>query len=483
MGNTQTKTSTQTKTFMPYIHVAIIFIFMFGFGYLPPIGTITPLGMQTLGIFIGVIYGWSTMGMIWPSLLGLFALSLLPGAGAINTFKTGMGDRITVAVFFLLIFGELINKVGLSKYIADWCVSRKLVVGKPYAIMAMFCLAGGIISAFVNCFAGFILMWGVFYNFCKEVGLKPGDAYARVTLIALVYISTMAGDILPFMGLSLLTVGLQENLLNIPMPYVQFTLAQLIMTLLASVLYFAFIKFVVKPDTTIVKNYVPDTDGMTLTNQQKFVAGLLVGLMVALFSPGILPAEWAITAKIKSLDIAGMLALVLVIYYIVNLRNENGISFVNLVKDINWSVVLMFAAVAPLAAAVSNPDSGILGYLTTVLSAFLGDMNPYAFTILILFMASILTQFCNNVAIVLMVVPIMFSFAVQLGANPVILSVLVAFNLNIAFATPAASGGAAMVFSNTAWIGVKHSYIHGLAIFVINMVVTIIGLPLAELLF
>ncbi len=474
---------TQSKALTPYIHVAIILVLMFGFQYLPSIDSITPLGMQTLGIFIGVIYGWSTMGMIWPSLLGLFALSLLPGATAISTFKTGMGDRITVAIFFLLLFGELINKVGLSKYIADWCVSRKFVIGKPYAIMAMFCLAGGIISTFVNCFAGMILMWGVFYNFCKEVGLKPGDAYARVTLIALVYISTMAGDILPFMGLSLLTVGLQESILGLTMPYVQFTLAQLIMTLLASVLYFAFIKFVIKPDVTLVKKYVPHMDRMMLNGQQKFVAGLLLAVMIALFLPGILPTQWAITAKMKALDIAGMLALVLVIYYVANLRNENTIPFMELAKGMNWNVVLMFAAVAPLAAAVSNPESGILGYLTAVLTTFLGDMNPYAFTILILFMGSVVTQFCNNVAIVLMVVPVMFSFAVQLGANPVILSVLVAFNLNIAHATPAASGGSAMVFSNTAWIGVKHSYIHGLAIFVINMVVTIIGLPLAELMF
>lgn len=123
---------TDTKTWKPFIHVVIILALMFGFRYLPPIGIITPLGMQTLGIFIGVIYGWSTMGMIWPSLLGLFALSLLPGSTAITTFKTGMGDRVTVAIFFLLLFGELLNKVGLSKFIADWCVSRRFVQGKPY---------------------------------------------------------------------------------------------------------------------------------------------------------------------------------------------------------------------------------------------------------------------------------------------------------------------------------------------------------------
>ncbi len=121
-----------------YIHVIIILAFTFGFGCLPSFGEITPLGMRTLGIFIGLIYGWSTIGMIWPSFLGLFALSLLPNTGAIEIFKAGFGDRITMVIFFLLLFAGLINKVGLSKYIADWCISRKFAHGRPYVILAMF---------------------------------------------------------------------------------------------------------------------------------------------------------------------------------------------------------------------------------------------------------------------------------------------------------------------------------------------------------
>lgn len=470
------------KSFMPYVHTAIMLLFIFGFPCLSPIGAITPLGMKTLGTFIAVIYGWSTLGMIWPSLLGLASLSILTGNGAIATFKAGFGDRVTVAIFLLMIFGELINKVGLSKYIADWCVSRKFVKGKPYAILAMFCLAGGIISAFVNCFAGIILIWGIFYNFCKEVGLEIGDKFAAVSLIAINYICCMAGDIFPFLGLSILATGLQESILGMPMPYVQFSLAQLIMVLLASVIYFAFAKFIVRPDVTLVKAYEPKSEMQAMTGQQKFVFVLLVGLMVALFLPGLLPSELVITQMMKALDISGMIAIVLSIYYVANLNNKNAVNFAELAKDMNWSIVLMFATVAPLAAAVQNTDSGILGYVTTILNGFLSDMNPYVFVIVIIFLGSIITQFCNNVAIVMMITPIMYSFAIQLGANPYILTTLIAFNLNIAYCTPAASGTAAMIFANE-WVNTKTAYAHGVTIFVINMAVTVIGMFLCMVLF
>ncbi len=467
------------KSYKSYIHVAVMLVFMFGFGYLPPIGGITALGMQTLGIFIAVIYGWSTLGMIWPSLLGLAALSLLPGSGAIATFKAGFGDRVTVAIFFFLLFGELISKVGLSKFIADWCVSRKFAQGRPYAILIMFCLAGAFVSAFVNCFAGIILIWGVFYSFCDEVGLKPGDPFAKLSLIALIFITLAAGDILPFMGLSILAVGLQQSMLGIAMPYVTFTVVQLFMVVLAAGMYLLLVKFVFKPDTSKVAAYVPKQQELKMNGEQKFVFGLLIGLLVTLFLPGLLPSDWAITVALKALDLAGVLAIVFVIYYVVHLRDGNGVPFSEVAKGMNWSLILMFATVAPLAAAVNNADSGILTAASTMLQSVVGGMNPYLFTIIIILIASIMTQFCNNVAILLMVMPIMLTFATQLGANPVVLTMLAAFNLNIAFCTPAASGPAAMMFSNKKWIGTGASYMHGVIIFVITMLATIAGMFLA----
>ncbi len=474
-------TTYQTNNPIKYIHVIIILLFMFGFQFLPPIGNITPIGMRALGILLGIIYGWSTMDMIWPSLLGLFALSLLPNTGAIETFKTGFGDRITVAIFFFLIFGELISKVGLSKYIADWCVSRKFVRGKPYGILAMFCLAGAFIAAFVNNFASMIIMWGVFYSFCHEANIKPGNSYARYSLIAIIFVCTMSGDIMPFMGFGLMLSSMQEQMLGLSLPYIPFTIMQIIMVGLAGTFYILFIKFIIKPDTKIVENYTPDEKQLKMTNQQKFVLTLLISLLVILFLPGLLPQEYLLTQILKALDLAGMVALVLSIYFIVNLNNASAIPFHEMGKGINWSLIFMFATVAPLSNALTSEESGVMQTITALLNNLISDMNPMLFTILIFFLASILTQFCNNVAILLITVPIMYTFAVQLGANPIMISILAAFNLNVAFCTPAASGPAGMVFSNHDWIGKKVALTNGLVIFVINMVVTIIGMFITNL--
>ena len=44
------------------------------FRFIPPIGSMTTLGMTILGIFLGALWGWITCDMIWPSVLALVML-------------------------------------------------------------------------------------------------------------------------------------------------------------------------------------------------------------------------------------------------------------------------------------------------------------------------------------------------------------------------------------------------------------------------
>ena len=61
---------------MMYVHIIITLFLMFGFGFIPPFATLTPMGMRLLGTFLGVIYGYSTCEIIWPSLFAFIAYGL-----------------------------------------------------------------------------------------------------------------------------------------------------------------------------------------------------------------------------------------------------------------------------------------------------------------------------------------------------------------------------------------------------------------------
>lgn len=58
-----------------WINTSITILLMVGVGFLPPIGTITPYGMKVVGIFLGAVYGWSTVSIAWPSFLAMVLLA------------------------------------------------------------------------------------------------------------------------------------------------------------------------------------------------------------------------------------------------------------------------------------------------------------------------------------------------------------------------------------------------------------------------
>ena len=474
------------RSYVKYVHVVIMFALILFVRYIPPVGAITPLGMQALGIFAGIVYGWSTLGMIFPSLIGILAFGFLGENTVVATLSTAFGDKLTVIMLTFLLVASLVDQVGLSEYIAKWCISRKFVEGRPWAIAIMFCVAGAIISATVNVYASMILMWNVFYSFCDQVGFKKGDKYPMLVLMAILFCCTVAAGIFPYMGLSILVVAQLQKYAGMDINYFLFTVVQLFMVLFSSIIYFLILKYVFRPDVTPLlnkENTQVKQELASLTGHQKLVGGLIILLMLMLFLPGLLPTSIPIIGFFKSLDIAGVAAAILILYYILMLGHKDVIPIQQLAKGLSWEMIFMFATVAPLSAAINNPDCGILAFVGQSIGGVLGGMSPYVFIVALIVIASIITQFANNAVIMMVIGPIMFSFGDIVGADPLVLTVIASFCLNLAFVTPAASGPAAMAFSNQEWIGTKNAYIHGVIIFCINILTLLISIPIAEMIF
>ena len=74
------KKPTNTKL---YIHSLVGIAIMVVFQFLPPMGGITPIGMKMVGAFLGMVYLWSLVDTMWPSLLALlsWAFPVLPAKG------------------------------------------------------------------------------------------------------------------------------------------------------------------------------------------------------------------------------------------------------------------------------------------------------------------------------------------------------------------------------------------------------------------
>lgn len=113
-----------------YIYCAIMVALTFGIGMLPPIAEITPLGMKVLGIFVGTVFGWCTLGLLWPSMYALVILGSTGFCTVTEAFSQAFGNSTPLILISVFVLAAYLEESGLSQYIANWFISRKIGEGR-----------------------------------------------------------------------------------------------------------------------------------------------------------------------------------------------------------------------------------------------------------------------------------------------------------------------------------------------------------------
>ena len=155
-----------------YIHSAICVAIMVAFQFLPPVGQITALGMKVLGIYIGLLYGWSTVSLIWPSFLGLFFLAFSGYDTVGHLITSGFGNATNVYIMLICVFSFFVTQSGVSGIIVRAIIGRKFASGRPWIISGLFLTAAYACGALISMTPACIIVWSIVCQYCKDLGYK-----------------------------------------------------------------------------------------------------------------------------------------------------------------------------------------------------------------------------------------------------------------------------------------------------------------------
>ena len=472
------------------IHSLISLFFMFGFGLLAPFNGLEPLGMKILGIFLGMLWGWTFIGFIWPSIFGLIALGLSDYGTVDSLMKAGWSNTsITIFCLLLLVMAKHLENIGLSRKIAFWFISRKVNVGRPYVFTTMIFLAGFALGATVSLFASIFLLWGIFYEICDILGFEKKSKYVVIVLVGIVYSSMLGYAVFPFKALALMVLN-QLNLASggLTIDFLDYTILSFFICIGCLCVYVLVIKFILRPNVAPLlgdNDYFAEHRGEKLDKQQCIGAIFLIIFIFAMFAPsvGFLKATW-IGSLFAQMGATGSLFFLLAVLAFVRVDGKSALDFQACAAGINWDVIIMFVATMPVASALESEQAGVMNWITELLTPVFQGMGPMTFTIVFCLLAGILTQFCHNVVLAVVMTPIAYNFAVLTGANPFIVIVIMAFSLGIAVATPGGSAMGALIYLNTEWIGTANAYKYCAVVAVISLIfMLIIGVPLGLLIF
>ena len=458
---------------LSYINYAITFFLMFFVRFLPPIGGLSSVGMQVIGVWLGVLYGWVTLSISWPSILGVVALGLTEYKHIDALLMEAFGSQTMVMIMALLLLAAFVQQADLTNLIVDFLLTRKCTQGRPYMTLFLFLMSGFLAAVLSQCVAVLVLFLQLFRQMMKVTDLKPHTRAIPTFLVGMVFAFVIGDIALPFKGCAILGIGAYESMTGEVMNLMQYTAYMLPMCIFLIGVYVLFCKFVLRVDLSGIKNYVHKPSSKNqMTLRKKFALIGVLAALIMLLVPSILPASWAITPVINGMGLGGLALLIIGLFMVIKVEGEPLMDFDTLAKHFPWNVYFIIAILLPLSNAISSDEVGLNQMLSNVITPLLSGLSPVLVLFLMVLISGVITNFANNMVICTIFVTIIVFMGDALPFNPVMFSCLAIISSNLSMFFPAANPMNAIVFSQKDIVTFKAELTHGLVSFAFLCVVT-----------
>lgn len=442
------------------IHFLVGLAIMLVFRFIPPIEPLTAIGMQILGIFVGTLYLWTTVDVLWSSILCIAMVGLSDYDSMGNVLSMAFGNSVVVQVLFMMIFAGALAHEGITAHIGRFFLTRKFAEGKPWLFTFMICMASFAMTIFVGCTPAIILMWPIVYDALEQVGYRreDHDTYGVLAVILVVLSALAAFPVPPFKSNGLALLANYRALSSNPgfMNDGMYFIATLIVGVLFVVLAILICKFVFRPDVSklkdlkiedLNKNPLPPLDA-----RQKVLFWGVVLLTLVMLLPSFF--KGIPFFDFLNANTIGMAVLFCGVMAGIHISGKPIVAVgPSIQKGVSWGIFFLIVAAIMLSSILPNEKTGISAALKLALTPLFSGMSGFTFVVFALLIQMVLTNICNSLVIGMIFQPIIFAYCTTAGVNPApIVAVSIFFVLSCAMFTPAASPFAAMMFANTDWL-------------------------------
>ncbi len=472
-------TQTVTKNTKWYVHVVIMFAIFIMFLFIPPISTITEMGMKVLGVTLALLYGWITIDLMWTSLLGFVLLQFTGYMKLLPALSAGIGNSTLMMIFILLAYASALQQIGASDVIAAWVMRQKIFIGHPMVLVFGLLFASAFKSLIGGGIAIIFIMWDVIRSICKANGMADDDTVKGFLMSMVLYLG-FTGFILPWQNTIWLIGGFWQKGCGLEIPAMNVLYCGLIWMVLSIILCVLFAKYVLRFDFSkmlINEEIMAQYSGKKATKYQKAaLIGLAIYIFCLLFANIFKNNVFA--DFINSIGVVGLSIIYMTVFAI--WKDENGKPILDVVKcfrETPWAVVMLIAITIPLGDALQSSDTGVMGTISRWLMPLVSGMSPTVFIAICTVVLTILTQFLHNVICAAVFLPMLTPIVVQMGGNPYVFLFMLFIGLMSAYATPAASMFAGLVFG-TKDISTKAAYLSGWLYTGMTIVILIALMPL-----
>ncbi len=282
--------------FRHILHIVIFFLLTFGTGFLPPLG-ITPMGMNILGVFLGMLYGWTFIGFAWPSMICLVALGFTGYAEPGRIIGSAFSNPAVLFTIFVLAFTTYCDKSGINAVMAKWCLSRRVFAGHPWLFTACVLTGTLIIGFLVDGVPAAFLIAGILYSMFHDIDMKQGDDYPAYLLAGVYMAGVLSFACKPWAGQNLMGITALSDISAGTAVIDNLSLIAIAMpvSIATLLIYTLIVRFVFRPDISRLASLTPDyldsiSAQIRVGRKQSIAAAALIIFLIVMFLPNVLPA-------------------------------------------------------------------------------------------------------------------------------------------------------------------------------------------------
>ncbi len=481
MANTLVKKGQSTTSFA--VKVVVMLVLMFGFRFLPQIPGISEMGMQVVGVFLGTVFGWLTLGLAMPSVFSMVALAMTDYTNINGVMKNGFGNSTVGLIIILFLIAAFIENVGLNGKIVNFMLSRKSLRGRPYLFMTFYFLAITLVNVVSQKWLSVLFFVEFVREMCNRTDLEPRSKEASVLMHETVLVGMVSSLILPIKDQAISRMGVFTAATGVDWSPLRYTAVGLPLTLILIFSVLLTNKFILRVDFSCLANApLVDANEAKLNQDQKTAVKFVIALCVAMIIPGFVSKSFPVFGVLGS---TGCAFLVLAIMLVVRRNGQPLVKMKDIAKHVNWDVLLLLAAMFPMVNALGDEEVGITAIIESSLGGLTG-LSPFLFLFIIVIATGILTQFMNNAIASSLVVTglCMMGSVLPKGVSLEGLTLLIAFSTNLACWLPSATAANAYGYGQTDVVEFKHYFRSGLTHLIVMLIlVGVVGVGLVSVVY
>ncbi|MCI8674761.1 MAG: SLC13 family permease [Lachnospiraceae bacterium] len=413
------------------------------FGLITPFEGLSRSAMLLIGIFIGSVFLWISVGISWPSLFCLLALALLPELSMNSLISSSIGNPAISFLIFTFCCSYALNQTLFTRRCAIWFLSTRLAKRGPWPFLCLYFFSVLLLGSCMSTTVIVVLYLTINEEIFSVLGLEKGDRFAALMTMGLIITASISGAMTPIAHVfPLMALNSYQSLTGQVISYSAYMAAGIPAALCSVGAMLLIFRFILRPDTTAIRKINADFLKQSLRpgdKKERLTASIFFGVVALWVLPELLKPISPAAAWLSGFGTVMPPLLGTMLMCIIHTEGKPLLSLGDGAKSVPWPSMFMAASALTLGSAMTNPDIGLSEFIKTHLGPMVGMFQGISFVLLLTAVTAVMTNVGSNMVTITIVCTVALPIAASLeGIHVGALAVTLGMMATYAYATPPA---------------------------------------------